>query len=178
MRLSRSALVVALALLGGELVQAQNSPSATADPQSAIALSDVTGSVQEEITSVEIKLVKAAEKFPEDLFNTYRPEGNKDLSTVAELLLEVADFNATSAFQMSTKPQQHAMKKPDDRDYDFRSKAETVTKVKQSFAAARKAIQDNPDPKNLQDWLFVVSFSNEAYGRVRTYFSVKGLNLP
>jgi hypothetical protein len=70
--------------------------------------------------------------------------------TVAEMLLEVADFDATSAFQMSTKQQQHTMKKPDDTDYDFQSKADTVIKVKQSFSTLRKAIF--PTGKTLGAW--------------------------
>jgi|SRR5215469_1343511 len=145
---------------------------------STVALSDVTSQVLEEIKAVEVKLVKAAEDFPENLYNTYHLNGDKDVPTAADFFLETADFNATSAFQMSTKEQQRAMKRPDDKDYDFQSKADTVMKIKQSFAAVRKAVQDNPDPKNFQDWLFIISFSNQYYGTLRTYFYVNRLKPP
>ena len=98
---------------------------------------------------------------------------------MAEFLLEVADFNSTSAFQVSTKEQQHALaaagKIPDDRNFDYASKLDTVIKVKECFAAVRKAIQDNPDPRNLEDWLFVISFSCEIYGRLRMFYVLNGL---
>jgi hypothetical protein len=174
----RVLLVVLLAIVGAESAIAQTSTGGTTGPQSTVAVSDVTETVLDEINTTEAKMVKAAEDFPEGLYNTYRPVDDKDLSTVAEMLLEVADFDATSAFQMSTKQQQRAMKKPDDKDYDFQSKADTVLKVKQSFATLRKAIQDNPDPKNLQDWLFVISFSNQLYGRIRIYCNMNGLLVP
>jgi hypothetical protein len=65
-----------------------------------------------------------------------------------------------------------------DRDFQYVSKQDAVAKLKDSFAAVRKAIQDNPDPQNLEDWLFVVSYSNENFGRLETYYTNNGLKLP
>jgi hypothetical protein len=169
------ALLFAFAAFGAGRVQAQQSLAAA---QTAIATSELIETVLDEITTVEDKLVAAAEHFPEKLFSTYRLNGKKDSASPAELFLQVADFNDTSAFQMSTKEQQRAGRKPDDRDYDYVSKADTVIKVRHAFASVRQAIQTNPDPKNLQDWLFVISWSNQAYGRLWIYYQLNGLQPP
>jgi hypothetical protein len=51
----------------------------------------------ERIQNIEAKMVAAAEDFPEDLYNTYRPKGNEDVRTAAEILLHVAALNTTAA---------------------------------------------------------------------------------
>ncbi len=166
-------LLVVVIVLGSALGRAQQSPSPT---------SQVTEPVLEEIKTIERKMVAVAEDFPERLYNTYRPNGKKDLDTAADILLGIADFNATGAFQFSTKQQQAAIagagNVPDDRNFVYVSKQDTVRKVKESFAAVRKAIQDNPDPNNLQDWLFIISSSCQEYGRLVTYYHNNGLVPP
>jgi hypothetical protein len=173
-------LLIVVGLVGG-VAHSQKAPMVTSE-KSAAAPSEMTEAFVEEIKKVERKMVAVAEDFPEKLYNTYRPTGNKDAETVAEMLLIVADFNATSAFQVSTKDQQRALsaanKVPDDRNFAFVSKQDTVGKVRESFAAVRKAIEDNPDPKNLEDWLFVISFSCEYYGKLVAYYQANGLTVP
>ncbi len=173
-----SGLLALAVTQGAKLASAQKTPAAASGGQPAIATSELTETVLEEIKTIEGKLIAAAEGFPDKLYNTYHLNGKKDLPTAAEIFLEVADFNATSAFEIGTREQQRTWKRPDDRDYVFESKEATVMKIKQSFAAVRKAIQDNPDTKNLQDWLFVISFSCQRYGSVRTYYRINGLEPP
>ncbi len=181
MKIKRSLLVIVF-MLGSHLARAHGRPTAAPDQKSTVTTSELTEAVLEEIQKVERKIVAAAEDFPEKLYNTYRPKENKHANTAADILLVVADFNATSAFQVSTKQQQDAVaaagKIPNDRDFQYVSKQDTVAKVKESFAAVRKAIQDNPDPQNLEDWLFVVSFSNELLGNFEQYYVNNGLRRP
>jgi hypothetical protein len=179
MKIKRSLLVIVV-MLGAHLARAQGCPTAASGQKSTVVTSELTEAVLQEIQKVERKIVAAAEDFPEKLYNTYRPKANKD--TAADIVLTIADFNATSAFQVSTKEQQDAVaavgRIPDDRNFTYRSKQDTVMRVKESFAAVRKAIQDNPDPQNLEDWLFVVSFSSEHLGRLETYYTNNGLKVP
>ena len=58
------------------------------------------------------------------------------------------------------------------------SKPDTVTKVKASFAAVRKAIEENPDPKKLEWWIYVIAHSNGHFGNLVTYYRENGLVPP
>ena len=62
--------------------------------------------------------------------------------------------------------------------FPYVSKQDTVAKVKESFAAVRKAIQDNPDPENLEGWLYVIAHSSEHFGNLVTYYRENGLAPP
>ena len=80
-----------------------------------------------------------------------------------------------------------AGKKPRAADIlTYVSKADTVAKVKASFAAVREAIQGNPDPAasanssetNLELWLYVIAHSNGHFGNLVTYYRDNGLVPP
>jgi hypothetical protein len=118
----------------------------------------------------------------ECLYNSYRPRGNEDVRTAAEILLHVAALNSRIAFTMRTKPQKDALaaegKVPNALHYPYVSKQDTVAKVKESFVAVRKAIQDNPDPGSLGDWLWVVAHSSEHFGNLVAYYRDNGLIPP
>lgn len=170
-------------MLGGGLGRAQSAPApdltaATTKSRSA----QLTGPVLERIQNVEDKMVTIAEDFPDDLYNTYRPKGNQDVRTAAEILLHVAGVNRRMGFVLSTKQQKDALfaagKVPTSLTFRFVSKQDTVTRVKESFEAVHKAIQANPDPENLEGWLYVIAHSSEHYGNLVTYYRENGLVPP
>jgi len=180
-----SGLFVVLIVLGGEFTEAQKlSPTAwdlkptTATPTS----SQLTEGVLERIQNVEGKMVTVAEDFPDELYNTYRPKGNEDVRTAAEILLHVAALNTRVAFTMRTKEQKDALaaagKVPNVLHYPYVSKQDTIEKVNESFVAVRKAIQDNPDPGSLGDWLWVIAHSSEHFGNLVAYYRDNGLIPP
>jgi hypothetical protein len=142
----------------------------------------VTKAILGEIQGLEKRVGAIAEDFPEDLYNTYRPKGSEDVRTAAEILLHIAQQNASVAFEVSNKEEQgalaHAGKVADAKNFVFVSKQDTVTQVKDSFAAVRKAIQDNPDPKNLENWLYVIAHGNGHFGNLVTYYRNNGLVPP
>ncbi|PYX68695.1 MAG: hypothetical protein DMG72_22590, partial [Acidobacteria bacterium] len=119
-----------------------------------ISASDLTKPVLKEIQDIEERTVAIAEDFPDELYNTYRPKGDPDVRTAAEILLHIAEQNESAASLIRTKPQQDALiasgRKWAAKDIlTYVSKPDTVTKIKASFVAVRRAIEENPDPKKL-----------------------------
>jgi hypothetical protein len=102
--------------------------------------------------------------------------------TAAEILLHVAALNTRVAFTMKTKQQKDTLaaegKVPNAYNFPYVSKQDTVAKVKASFAAVRKAIEDNPDSGNLGDWLWVIAHSSEHFGNLVAYYRNNGLVPP
>ena len=77
-------LIVVAVALGSEFAWAQKSAQTAWDLKPTTATSrtsQVTEPVLERIQNIEAKMVAAAEEFPEDLYNTYRPKGNEDVRT-------------------------------------------------------------------------------------------------
>ena len=176
-----SGLFVVVVSLGGEFAWAQQSPTVTKSPLTST--SDLTIAVLKEIQDIEERTVAIAEDFPDNLYNSYRPKGDQDVRTAAEILLHIAEQNYSYASLMRTKQQQEALivsgKKPDAKDIlTFVSKQDVVIKVKASFAAVREAIQDNPDPKKIEWWLYVIAHSNGHFGNLVTYYRDNGLVPP
>ncbi len=179
-------LIVVAVALGGEFAWAQKSAQTAWDLKPTTATSrtsHLTEPVLERIQNIETKMVAAAEDFPEDLYNAYRPKGNQDVRTAAEILLHVAALNTRQAFNLNTKKEKDALfaagKVPTfPLNFPYVSKQDTVTKVKESFAGVRKAIQDNPDPENLAGWLWVIAHSSEHFGNLVTYYRDNGLVPP
>src|SRR5437667_7011138 len=111
--------------------------------------------------------------------------GRKGIRTyaAAQILLHIAEQNESAASLIRTKPQQEALiasgKKQTAKDIlTYVSKPDTVTKVKASFAAVRKAIEENPDPKKLEWWIYVIAHSNGHFGNLVTYYRENGLVPP
>ena len=179
-------VLAVVVVVGGDLAGVQKSPQAAWDLKPTTATSrtsQLTGPVFERIQNIEEKTVVAAENFPEDLYNTYRPKGNEDVRTAAEILLHVAALNTREAFTLSTKKQKDALfvagKVPTfPLHFPYISKQDTVAKVKESFAGVRKAIEENPDPENLEGWLWVIAHSSEHFGNMVTYYRDNGLVPP
>ncbi len=176
-------LVILVAMVGG-YARAQKSPDATPKQHgSMITASDVTEPALKAIQDIEERTVAVAEDFPDALYNTYRPKGDPDVRTPAEILLHIAEQNESAASLIRTKPQEEAMiasgKKRTAKDImTYVSKPDTVTKVKASFEAVRKAIEENPDPKKLQWWIYVIAHSNGHFGNLVTYYRENGLVPP
>jgi hypothetical protein len=127
-----------------------------------ISASDLTKPVLKEIQDIEERTVAIAEDFPDELYNTYRPKRDPDVRTAAEILLHIAEQNESAASLIRTKPQQDALiasgRKRAAKDIlTYVSKPDTVTKVKASFVAVRTAIEENPDPKRLEWWIYVIA---------------------
>ncbi len=181
-----TSLIVVAVALGGEFAWAQKSAQTAWDLRPTTATSrtsQVTGPVLDRIQNIEAKMVAAAEEFPEDLYNTYRPKGNEDVRTAAEILLHVAALNTRQAFTLSTKEQKDVLfaagKVPTfPLTFPYISKQDTVARVKESFAGVRKAIQGNPDPGNLAGWLWVIAHSSEHFGNLVTYYRDNSLVPP
>ncbi len=115
------------------------------------------------------KLVTAAEEFPEELFD-YRP--NEDVRTFGEILLHIARSNDLIASRIGERA-------PSDvKQFGYRTKAEAIATLKQSFATVVEAIEKNPDPKGLQTWLYVIVHGSEHYGNLVTYYRLNGLVPP
>ncbi len=178
--------LLAVVALGSEIAGAQKSPPSAPDlkPAASPSLpSQLTEPILERIKNIEEKMVTVAEDFPDDLYATYRPRGNQDVRTAAEILLHVAGVNRRMGFNLSTKQQKDALfaagKAPQSvTPFPYVSKQDTVAKVKESFAAVQKAIQDNPDPENLEGWLYVIAHSSEHFGNLVTYYRENGLVPP
>jgi hypothetical protein len=177
----------ALACVAGQNPShAQKSPPAAPELKPATATSNtsqLTEAVLGRIKNIEEKMIAVAEDFPEDLYNTYRPKGNKDVRTAAEILLHVAALNSRQAFNLASKEQKDALfaagKVPSfPLDFRYVSKQDTVAKVTEAFAAVRKAIHDNPNPENLDGWLWVIAHSSEHFGNLVSYYRANGLVPP
>ena len=181
-------LLAVVVALGSELAGAQKSPPPAPDlkPAASPSLpSPLTEPILERIKNIEEKMVMVAEDFPDDLYAlyaTYRPKGNEDVRTAAETLLHVAGVNRRMGFNPSTKRQKDALfaagRVPNSMTIAYVCKQDTVAKVKESIAAVRKAIQDNPDPENPEGWLYVIAHSSEHFGNLVTYYRENGLAPP
>src|SRR5438445_11092699 len=145
--MKRSLLMVLLVLAistGSEAAGAQKARATKSEARpSTISASDLTKPVLKEIQDIEERTVAIAEDFPDELYNTYRPKGNPDGRTAAEILLHIAEQNESAASLIRTKPQQDALiasgKKRAAKDIlTYVSKRDTVTKVKASFVAVRR----------------------------------------
>src|SRR6266849_238869 len=87
-----SGLLVMVVVLGAHRARAQRAPKATSDEKSStISTSDLTKAVLKEIQDIEERTVAIAEDFPGDLYNSYRPKGDQDVRTAAEILLHIAE---------------------------------------------------------------------------------------
>ena len=189
--LLRGLLLVTVAL-GGDLARAQECSVVTSGQKSAVSTSketqsaitpEVTTEVLKEIQDIEQRVVAISEDFPDQLYNTYRPQGNTEVRTAAEILMHIAEQNSAYASLMRTKQQQDALvaagKIPHAKDLlTFVSKPATVAEVKASFAEVRNAIQENPDPKNLKWWLYIIAHANGHFGNLVTYYRNNGLVPP
>ena len=174
--------ILFLMLTGRSFSTEKRSTPASFDKTSSTAKPELTKKVLESLQNIEGKTVAIAEDFPDDFYNTYRPKGNQDVRTAAEILLHVAGVNTRMGFLLSTKQQKDAVfaagKVPAVRNFPYVSKTDTVMKVKASFEAVRKAIQDNPDLENLDGWIYVIAHSSEHFGNLVTYYRVNGLVPP
>jgi phosphotransferase system HPr-like phosphotransfer protein len=142
-------LLVIIAVLGTDRARAQDMRATACNEKSPPDTAELTKAILHQIQSIETRMVTIAEDFPGDLHNTYRPKGDEDVRSAAEILLHVAQQNAEVAFEISNQEGQKAMAAAgniaDAKTFVYVSKQETVIKVKDSFAAVRKAIQDNPE---------------------------------
>ncbi len=179
-----SGLLVILVAMGSEFARAQKSSLATSEQKTlVINTSDLTKPVLKEIQDIEGRMVAIAGDFPDDLYNTYRPKGDPDVRTAAQILLHIAEQNYSAASLIRTKQQQEALiaagKVPHANDVlTFVSKQDTVEKVKGSFAAVRNAIEENADPKKAEWWVYVIAHSNGHFGNLVAYYRVNGLVPP
>jgi hypothetical protein len=175
-------LLVISVMLGTALARAQNAPATACAEKSPPCTPELTKAILHQIQGIEKRMVTIAEDFPGDLYNTYRPKGDEEVRSAAEILLHVAQQNAEVAFEISNQQGQKALAAAgniaDAKTFVYVSKQDTVTKVKDSFAAVRKAIQDNPDPKNIENWLYVVAHGNGHFGNLVTYYRNNGLVPP
>jgi len=72
--------LLAVVALGSEIAGAQKSPPSAPDlkPAASPSLpSQLTEPILERIKNIEEKMVTVAEDFPDDLYVTYRPKGNR-----------------------------------------------------------------------------------------------------
>lgn len=177
-------VVVGIAVtFGGGIAYAQSTPAPDLQPGMTTSHgAQLTGPVLEHLGNIEKKVVAIAEDFPDDLYNTYRPKGNQDVRTAAEILLHIAGVNRRMGFVLSTKQEKDALfaagKVPTGVTIPYVSKQDTVTRVKESFEAVRRAIQDNPDPENLEGWIYVIAHSSEHFGNLVDYYRENGLIPP
>jgi len=144
-------LIVVAVALGGEFAWAQKSAQTAWDLNTTATsrTSQLTEPVLERIQNIETKMVAAAEDFPEDLYNAYRPKGNQDVRTAAEILLHVAALNTRQAFNLNTKKEKDVLfaagKVPTfPLNFPYVSKQDTVTKVKESFAGCERRYRTIP----------------------------------
>lgn len=142
-----------------------------------------TKSYLKNLAYAEKQLVDIAEDFPEDLYNTYRPTGDEDTRTAAEILLHVAFTNASYGFLLSTEERKQAYAEahggpPSAIHFRFVSKADTVAQVKEAFAGLRQAISETPNPEDNIMWVYALVHSSEHYGNLVTYYRVNRLVPP
>src|SRR5713101_6605416 len=178
-----SGLLVIVVTLGSEGVLAQKSTGATLEKSQATCSPELTKEVLKQIQDIEERVDAVAEDFPDNLYNTYRPKGDEDVRNAAEILLHIAEQNQSAASLIRTKQQQNALiaagKHASAKEIlTYVSKQDTVVKVKASFVAVRKAIQENPDPTNVEWWLYVIAHSNGHFGNLVTYYRNNGLVPP
>jgi uncharacterized damage-inducible protein DinB len=115
------------------------------------------------------KLGTAAEEFPENLYE-YRP--SEEARTFAEIVLHIARSNDLIASSL-------AQRAPSDlKQFGYRTKAEAIATLKQSFATVVEAIEKDPNPKRLQTWIYALNHGSEHYGNLVTYYRLNGLVPP
>src|SRR5437870_11982652 len=91
-------LLVIVVAMGSTFARTQKSPRETSEQHaSMISASDLTKPVLKEIQDIEERTVAIAEDFPDELYNTYRPKGDPDVRTAAEILLHIAEQNESAA---------------------------------------------------------------------------------
>ena len=91
-------LLMVLIVLGGGFARAQKSQPATSEHEPAtINPFGLTKEFLDAIRDIEDRTVAVAEDFPDDLYNTYRPKGNADVRTAAQILLHIAEQNQSAA---------------------------------------------------------------------------------
>ena len=173
------AVIVSLLLGAGSAAVAAQEASQT----EANELPGWTRAILGYLNSIEEKPVAIAEDFPEDLYNSYRPQDDPDVRTAAEILLHIARVNTGIAFGTGTEEQKQAYVTahggpPNVRNFVFTTKADTVAKVKESFEAMRHTILESPGPKNVPVWTYAVTHTSEHFGNLVTYYRVNGLTPP
>ncbi len=115
------------------------------------------------------KLVTAAEGFPEELYE-YKP--NEEVRTFGEILLHIARSNDLIVSRI-------AERSPSDlKQFGYRTKAEAIATLKQSFADLVAVIEQNPDPKRMPAWLYALNHGSEHYGNLVVYYRLNGLVPP
>src|SRR5258708_36636990 len=99
-----------LVMLGSGLAIAQTG-LVTAEKPAASTTSEnqFVKAVLKEIQDLETRMVAVAEDFPEDLYNSYRPTGNEDVRTTAEILMHVSEQNMSAASLIRTKQQHESL---------------------------------------------------------------------
>ena len=118
------------------------------------------------LTYVRDHFVKAAEEFPEEKYN-YRP--NDDVRTFGETVMHVARYNHLNAAADLGRPEEEVA------EYAFHSKAQALTKLKQSFQELEEALKRKPGSGNVGDAMIHAS---EHYGNLATYYRLNGLVPP
>lgn len=180
----KSLMVITLAALlvfsGSLAAQEGSTPEEKAE---TAELPKWTKSYLKNLAFAEKQLVDIAEDFPEEHYNTYRPTGDEDTRTAAEILLHIANTNASYGFSLSTEEKKQTYVEehggpPKAIDFRFVSKAETAAKVKASFASLREAILATPNPEDNIMWIYVLVHSSEHFGNLVVYYRNLGLVPP
>ncbi len=162
-------LMLAVSGLLGAAAQEQEQKQEQAEQQQQEAPPTPKDVILRFTQNVGNKLVTAAEEFPEELFD-YRP--NEDVRTFGEILLHVARSNDLIASNL-------AQRAPSDlKQFGYRTKAEAIATLKQSFATVVEAIENNPDPKRMPAWIYALNHGSEHYGNLVTYYRLNGLVPP
>jgi hypothetical protein len=118
------------------------------------------------LTYVGNHFIKAAEEFPEDKYG-YRP--TEEARSFAEIVMHVARVNHLNAAGDLERPHE------DVSEYAFRTKAQALAKLKQSFQELEEALKRKPGSGNVGDALIHAS---EHYGNLATYYRLNGLVPP
>ncbi len=170
-------LLVALVGVGGLLLRVQAQEEAKEKPAEAQeqeseqpkAPPTAKDVILRYVQGVGNKLGTAAEGFPEELYE-YKP--NEEVRTFGEILLHIARSNDLIASRIGERP-------PSDvKQFGYRTKAEAIATLKQSFATVVEAIEKNPDPKGMPAWLYAVNHGSEHYGNLVVYYRLNGLVPP
>ncbi len=166
-------LLVALVGVGGLLLrvqaQEQEQKQEQAEQRQQEAPATPRDVILRLIGGVGNRLGTAAEGFPEELYE-YKP--NEEVRTFGEILLHIARSNDLIASNL-------AQRAPSDvKQFGYRTKAEAIATLKQSFATVVEAIEKNPDPKGMPTWLYVIVHGSEHYGNLVTYYRLNGLVPP
>lgn len=173
-------LVALLVFPGSLMAQERSTPGEKAETDE---IPTWTKSYLKNLEYAEKHLVDIAEDFPEEHYNSYRPTGDEDTRTAAEILLHIANTNASYGFSLSTEERKQAYVEahggpPKAINFRFVSKAETAAKVKAAFAGLRQAILETPNPEDNIMWIYALVHSSEHFGNLVTYYRNLGLVPP